>query len=146
MPTTAVVNLRQSRYHVYIGRSRRGQPPSKWGNPFPTGRKLTRQMAGLVANHPILRVYPPGTLIDRAAAIALFRARLETQLADDQLTAADFLDIQGKTLGCFCKPQDCHGDVIAEFCEWFAQHPEASTGPPEPSAKAGNRQRVLSSL
>ncbi|MCG6418638.1 DUF4326 domain-containing protein [Vibrio fluvialis] len=21
----------------------------------------------------------------------------------------------GKRLGCFCKPDDCHGDIIAEF-------------------------------
>lgn len=75
MTTTAVVNLRNSRYHVYIGRSRRGQPPSKWGNPFPTGRKLTPQLASLVANHPILRTYPIGATIDRKAARSAMLAR-----------------------------------------------------------------------
>ncbi|WP_261928243.1 DUF4326 domain-containing protein, partial [Vibrio aestuarianus] len=24
-------------------------------------------------------------------------------------------DLAGKRLGCFCKPQSCHGDVLADF-------------------------------
>ena len=143
---TTVVNLKSHRYNVYIGRSRRGQPPSKWGNPFPTGRRLDRQLAALVAGHPVLDTYSPGALIDRTAAIALYRAYLDVQLASGKLTAADFLAIQGKTLGCFCKPKDCHGDVIAEFCQWFAQHPDATAGPPGRSAKAQSSQPDLSLL
>lgn len=27
----------------------------------------------------------------------------------------DFLHLKGKKLGCFCKPQACHGDVIADY-------------------------------
>ena len=23
--------------------------------------------------------------------------------------------LKGKTLGCFCKPYPCHGDIIAEY-------------------------------
>lgn len=26
-------------------------------------------------------------------------------------------ELHGKTLGCFCAPQRCHGDVLAEFAE-----------------------------
>jgi hypothetical protein len=25
--------------------------------------------------------------------------------------------LKGKRLGCFCKPKDCHGDVIVEYLE-----------------------------
>ena len=25
--------------------------------------------------------------------------------------------VKGKTLGCWCKPQNCHGDVIAEVAD-----------------------------
>ena len=24
-------------------------------------------------------------------------------------------ELSGKRLGCFCKPQECHGDVLADF-------------------------------
>ena len=34
-------------------------------------------------------------------------------------TRQDFLDLDGKTLGCFCKPHPCHGDVLIEAIEWF---------------------------
>lgn len=27
----------------------------------------------------------------------------------------DFRELAGKTLGCYCKPEPCHGDVIAEY-------------------------------
>lgn len=27
----------------------------------------------------------------------------------------DFRELAGKTLGCYCKPEACHGDVIAEY-------------------------------
>lgn len=26
-------------------------------------------------------------------------------------------ECKGKVLGCYCKPQKCHGDIIAEFCD-----------------------------
>lgn len=29
----------------------------------------------------------------------------------------DFLSLQGKTLGCWCKPEDCHGDIIIEILD-----------------------------
>lgn len=25
-------------------------------------------------------------------------------------------ELQGKTLGCWCKPRSCHGDVLVELC------------------------------
>lgn len=28
---------------------------------------------------------------------------------------SDVFRLQGKTLGCFCKPEPCHGDVLARF-------------------------------
>lgn len=109
------------------------------GDPFPTGRRLSRQLAELVAGRPILDRYPAGSLIDRPAAIALYRAHLEVQIACGKLTAADFLAMRGSILGCFCKPQDCHGDVIAEFCEWFARHPDATAGPPDRNTPRSGR-------
>jgi len=28
---------------------------------------------------------------------------------------SDVLKLAGKRLGCFCKPQACHGDVLADY-------------------------------
>jgi hypothetical protein len=62
--------------------------PSKWGNPFVIGRDGTR-----------------------ADVIAKYRRWLLTQ---PTLLAA-LPELAGKTLGCWCAPQACHGDVLVEL-------------------------------
>lgn len=84
---TKVVNTKNTkRYDVYIGR---GGP---FGNPF---------------DHNKLG-------ITRKESIALYREYFYKKLKDPK-----FYDrVQGlkdKVLGCFCKPDDCHGDVIVEY-------------------------------
>ena len=60
--------------------------PSKWGNPF-TIKKFGREKA-----------------ISKYKEYLLRRKDL----------LADLKELKGKTLGCYCKPKDCHGDVIIE--------------------------------
>lgn len=78
---------------VYIGRAnpRRGFKASKWANPFKIG--------------------PDGT---RASAIEGFRLYLRGRL--DLVMSIEELD--GKVLGCWCKPDACHGDVLVELLQW----------------------------
>lgn len=64
--------------------------PGKWGNPFIIGRDGTRE-----------------------EVIAKFRAYIQGRLDLIQ----DLNEIQGKTLGCWCKPHACHGDVLAELAD-----------------------------
>lgn len=77
----------------YIGRG------SKWGNPF---------------TH-----LPPGTttattqVATREEAISRYEEWLQTQ---PELLAA-LPSLKGKTLVCFCKPQSCHGDVLARLAD-----------------------------
>lgn len=86
--TTRVVNKdRGDEFDVYIGR---GTP---WGNPFAIGDN------GL----------------DRAGAIAQFREYFEKKFVDDKEGNKAILSLRGKVLGCHCKPNLCHGDVIAEY-------------------------------
>ncbi len=59
--------------------------PSKWGNPFKEGKDGTRK--------GVLRKYREWLLLN-----------------DRLLTMV--MDLDGKILGCHCKPKDCHGDVI----------------------------------
>ncbi len=64
--------------------------PSKWGNPFTIGRDGTRDQV-----------------------IAKYRHWLFQQPA----LLKDLHQLRGKTLGCWCAPQACHGHVLAELAE-----------------------------
>lgn len=63
---------------------------SKWGNPFKIGEHGTREQV-----------------------IALYCDHIGSR--DDLLAALP--EIKGKTLGCWCHPKACHGDVLAELAE-----------------------------
>lgn len=63
---------------------------SKWGNPFLKGINGTR-----------------------AEVIKKYKWWITTQ--PELLEALDELD--GKVLGCWCKPKACHGDVLVELIE-----------------------------
>lgn len=62
--------------------------PTKWGNPFTIGKDGTRD-----------------------EVIEKYRAWLLTQ--PDLL--AEIPKLRGKRLGCWCKPEPCHADVLADF-------------------------------
>ena len=68
---------------VYIGR------PSKWGNEFVIG-----------------------TDGDRAAVVAMYKARIEQ---DPAFLEEIRRELGGKDLVCFCTPAPCHGDVLLEI-------------------------------
>ena len=60
--------------------------PSVWGNPFRVGRDGTRD-----------------------DVVTKYEAWLRTQPE----LMAQLPELRGKTLGCWCKPLPCHGDVLA---------------------------------
>jgi len=62
--------------------------PSKWGNPFLIGRDGSR-----------------ATVIQK----------YERWLRQQPELMACLPELKGKTLGCFCKPAPCHGDVLARL-------------------------------
>lgn len=91
MDKTQVVHVNKEPYDVYIGR------PSPWGNPFS---------------------HRPGTLAqfqvkNRRTAIQSYREWIVTQ---PELMAR-LPELKGKTLGCWCKPLSCHGDILAELAD-----------------------------
>ena len=73
--------------------------PSKWGNPF----KLKKTD-------------------DRAILMEQYRQWL---LQQPQILA-DIHELQGKTLGCWCKPELCHGDILAELADEVDCQPQPS--------------------
>ena len=62
--------------------------PSKWGNPFVIGRDGTREEV---------------------------IARYEAWLLEQPELVAALPELAGKTLGCWCAPRACHGDVLARL-------------------------------
>jgi len=62
--------------------------PSKWGNPFQIGRDG-----------------------DRELVIKLYEIHLRRR--PDLLAALP--ELAGKRLGCHCKPEPCHGDVLVKL-------------------------------
>lgn len=92
-----VVNLNKSPYDVYIGRG------SKWGNPY-------SHLEGTQAQHV---VESREEAISKYHEYIMGKPELFSQLPE----------LRGKTLGCFCKPKSCHGDILKALCE--AHFPEA---------------------
>jgi hypothetical protein len=88
---TRVVHCQREPYDVYIGR------PSDWGNPFTHIKDRSTKAEFIVRN--------------REEAIAKYRAWLISQ--PEMLKKLE--ELRGKTLGCWCKPKSCHGDVIIEL-------------------------------
>ena len=93
MPTT-VVNLRTQAYDVYIGRPGRGKS-GKWGNPFSS--------------------FGDGITVEESIR------RFEKYLLANKELMADIHELEGKVLGCFCKPGPCHGDVLAKYADHNAK-------------------------
>jgi len=58
---------------------------SKWGNPFVIGKDGTREEV---------------------------IAKYELYLMDNARLLADLHELKNKTLGCWCSPQACHGDIL----------------------------------
>lgn len=87
---TRVVNRYKEPFDVYIGRG------SPFGNPFPI--TATQSRIQVILDYK-------DYLNERAETEPFFRKQL--------------LGLRGKTLGCYCKPLPCHGDVIAQ---WLRDH------------------------
>ena len=88
---TKVINISENdEYDIYIGRSGKGKD-GYFGNPFTTGTRSEK--------------------IENFKNYAL--RRIET----DEEYRENVKKLYGKTLGCFCKPKRCHGDILAELAK-----------------------------
>ena len=86
---TKIINIHhKENYDVYIGRG------SLFGNPFKIGKDG-----------------------DRDSVVELYRQYFYGKISRDAEFKRNVLALKGKTLGCYCKPQRCHGDIIAEYLE-----------------------------
>ena len=102
MPVNVVkVNSKRSNFTHYIGRavfSGNGLPESCFHSPFRIGVGGAREeVIAKFAEY----WYAPEQVLLRGHALQM--------LADDDI------------LGCWCKPLDCHGDIIAGYVNWKRQ-------------------------
>ena len=65
---------------------------SKWGNPFIIGQDGNRE--------EVINKY-------------------EQYLLNNPELLNCLYELKGKTLGCFCKPKSCHGDVLIKYIRKF---------------------------
>lgn len=76
--------------HIYIGRAVRyvaGATKSKWANPF-SKKKYGHQKC--------VEMY-------------------EDYILKNKNLLADIHELEGKVLGCWCKPGPCHGDILVKL-------------------------------
>ena len=83
---TTVVNKHKDRYDTYIGRG------SVYGNPFIISKDNTRE-----------------------AVLLNFTKYFYDKVDKDPEFKKQVLLLKDCRLGCFCKPEACHGDIIAEY-------------------------------
>lgn len=92
-----VVNIRNFRAEVYIGRRRSGM---HYGNPF--------VISGSMGRREVVRAY----------AEWLCGVRYGEVEPERRAWILDNIEgLRGKTCGCYCKPLACHGDVLKWYME-----------------------------
>jgi hypothetical protein len=88
---TRVVNKKLTdNFDIYIGRG------SPWGNPYAIG-------------------YGDGP--NREEVIKQYQEYFDEKLRTDPAFKRGVLGLRGLRLACFCKPEACHGDVIAGYLD-----------------------------
>ena len=91
--------------NVYIGRNMTHYVPgtvgSIWGNPYVVAKDNN---------------YKPNTYtLDQS--LTMYRQYVEST---PELIAR-LHELKGKTLGCWCKPNRCHGDILVELVEKYCK-------------------------
>ncbi len=100
-----VVHCKREEFDVYIGR------PGPWGNPYShkDGTKAEFRVASV------------------EEAIEGYRTHLWCGIRMARIGLEELAALHGKTLGCWCKPGPCHGDVLLRAAEWAHNELERSS-------------------
>jgi len=99
-----IVNLRTESYTVYIGRAGHGRD-GYWGNPVKLNSRCILCSEIHESNSSTLPCYEK-YLRRKLKTSTIFRKRFHNLNKDD-------------ILGCFCKPNACHGDVMIMVWEEY---------------------------
>lgn len=92
---TKVVNIKFGEiYDVYVGRG------SKWGNPFTHLKGNTKAEFVVDTREQAIKAYENYILNGYGRHLL-----------------KDLYELKGKIIGCYCKPSQCHGDVLARLAD-----------------------------
>lgn len=97
---TKVVNKYKDKFDVYIGRG------TIFGNPY-----THRQIETTKAEYQVHT---------RDEAVAKYKEYFLRRIEHDPEFYNAVMKLKDKVLGCFCKPQSCHGDIIAAYLDFRA--------------------------
>jgi hypothetical protein len=78
---------------VFINNERFPKQDSLWANPFKV-KEDTREQS-----------------------LARYREYIKGKLHTGEISTKQLLALKGKTLGCWCSPMSCHGDVLLELLD-----------------------------
>jgi len=81
---------------VFIDKQRFPSQPSNFANPYKIGKDGTRQ-----------------------EVIFKYKKYITHQLETNILLQKELTNMKGKNLGCWCKPDICHGDVLLELIDKY---------------------------
>ena len=90
-----IVHCRKDEYDILIDRT------TKWGNPF-------SHKDSTLAKYKVA---------SRKEAISNYREWITK--GDGKHLLNDLHELKGKTLGCWCKPKSCHGDILSELVKIY---------------------------
>ena len=90
-----VVHCKKEPFDVYVGRG------SKWGNPY-------SHKEGTLAEEVV---------DSRSEAVKKY----EEYLLNNEELMSSLSELKGKTLGCWCKPKSCHGDILLKYANGPSQ-------------------------
>lgn len=82
--------------------------------------KITRTIKNEIPDPPAFGCFGnpyPVKQYGREACIILFKDYFLNRVKYDQEFREAVLSLKGKRLGCMCKPEACHGDVIKEWLD-----------------------------
>lgn len=120
--STRAVNLYFSEYDVYGARPKNKDP-----------RSCTPGEHGFLGNPFVI-----GVDGSRARVILLHKLYFLERVDSDKAFREAVLALEGKSLGCMCKPQHCHLDTVVD---WINKHGRYSTST---GCFSAGRERVSS--
>jgi hypothetical protein len=93
--------------NVYIGRAgivfidnvRFPKESSIWANPYKVGDKKGQY--------------------EREESLRLYENYIREKIKGSESMKEELLKLKGKNLGCWCKPEGCHGDILMKILEEY---------------------------
>lgn len=111
---------------IYIGRKTPQFPQSMWANPFPIGNSIVNGVPTHFSREGSIERY-------KRYFISGEIVNVNGKVWNAQIARKYFPDLsRAKRLGCWCKPEACHGDFLKELIDatqkTFNDYQEKTTG------------------